>query len=92
MALLADAILIAHFLFVLFVAGGLLAIWVGAVLGWRWIYNFWLRTAHLGAMLFVAAESLLGLMCPLTVWEDMLRGTEAGGTGFIQRWVSHMLY
>jgi len=92
MALLADAILIAHFLFVLFVVGGLLAIWVGAVLGWRWIYNFWLRTAHLGAILFVAAESLLGLMCPLTVWEDMLRGTEAGGTGFIQRWVSHMLY
>jgi len=92
MALLADAILIAHFLFVLFVVGGLLAIWVGALLGWRWIHNYWLRASHLGAILFVAAESLAGLMCPLTVWEDLLRGKGAGGAGFIQRWVSRILY
>jgi hypothetical protein len=92
MALLADAILIVHLLFVLFVVGGLLAIWSGALLGWRWIHNFWLRAAHLGAILFVAVESLAGLMCPLTVWEDLLRGKDAGGAGFIQRWVSRMLY
>lgn len=92
MTLLADAILIVHLLFVLFVVGGLLAIWVGALLGWRWIHNFRLRAAHLGAILFVAAESLAGLMCPLTVWEDLLRGEEAGGAGFIQRWVSRVLY
>jgi hypothetical protein len=92
MALLADAILIAHFLFVLFVACGLLAIWVGAALGWRWIHHFWLRATHLGATLFVAAESLAGLMCPLTIWEDVLRGEDASPAGFIQRWVSRMLY
>ena len=92
MALLADAILIVHLLFVLFVIGGLLAIWVGALLEWRWIRNFRLRAAHLGAILLVAAESLAGLMCPLTVWEDWLRGKDAGGAGFIQRWVSRMLY
>jgi hypothetical protein len=31
-------------------------------------------------------------MCPLTVWEDLLRGKDAGGAGFIQRRVSGMLY
>lgn len=92
MALLADAILIAHLLFVLFVTCGLLAIWAGAVRGWRWIHKFWLRAAHLGAILFVAGESLVGLMCPLTVWEDLLRGKDASGAGFIQRWVSRLLY
>jgi len=39
MTLLADIILIIHLLFVLFVVGGLLFIWLGTLLGWRWIHN-----------------------------------------------------
>ena len=37
-------------------------------------------------------ESLVGMLCPLTVWEDVLR--QAGGpeASFIQRWVSRLLY
>jgi hypothetical protein len=68
MALLADAVLIVHFLFVLFVVGGLLAIWAGALIGWVWVRNLRFRVAHLAAILFVMAESLVGIACPLTVW------------------------
>ncbi len=92
MALLADAVLIVHFLFVLFVVGGLLAIWAGAALGWVWVRNLRFRVAHLAAILFVTAESLVGMACPLTVWEDFLRkaGTEEGS--FMQRWVGRLLF
>lgn len=92
MALLADIVLAVHFLFVLFVVGGLIAIWAGAALGWSWVRNFRFRVAHLAAVLFVAAESLAGIVCPLTVWEALLRraGTEQGS--FMQRWVWRLLY
>lgn len=92
----ADFVLLVHFLFVLFVVGGLASIWLGAALGSpglrRWVRNFWFRTAHLGATLFVAGESLLGMACPLTVWEDALRGQGAAATGFLQRWLHQILY
>ena len=35
-SLLADAILLIHFAFALFVVGGLLLTWLGAWSGWRW--------------------------------------------------------
>ena len=90
--MLADAILALHFLFVLFVVGGLLAVWVGAALGWNWVRNIRFRIAHLAAILFVTAESLVGIACPLTVWEDFLRRTRAGEVSFMQRWVGRLLY
>jgi polyferredoxin len=46
---------------------------------------------HLGAILFVAAESLLGIACPLTVWEDALRGGQQR-TGFIERGVHRVMF
>jgi len=88
----ADLILLAHFGFVLFVTAGLPLIWIGAAAGWRWVRNFWLRAAHLAAILFVAAEALLGLVCPLTEWEDRLRGGPSQEAGFIARWVRRVLY
>jgi hypothetical protein len=90
-SLLADLVLIAHFAFVLFVAGGLALIWIGAAAGWAWVRNFWFRTAHLGAIAFVAGEGLLGIWCPLTVWEDALRGTR-DEMGFIARWIHRLMF
>ncbi len=92
MALLADVVLIAHFLFVLFVVGGLLAIWTGGALNWAWVRNFRFRVAHLAAIFFVMAESLVGMACPLTVWEDFLRKTGSGGVSFMQRWVGRLIF
>lgn len=90
-SLLADLILVLHFAFVLFIVGGLALIWTGAGLGWRWVRNLWFRLAHLAAILFVAAEALAGAWCPLTVWEDALRGTRAE-TSFIARWIHRILF
>ncbi len=91
-ALLADFIMIVHFAFVLFVVGGLALIWTGAGLGWRWVRNLWFRVAHLAAILFVAGEALAGIWCPLTVWEDRLRGGARVETSFIARWIHRILF
>ena len=88
---MADVILVVHFLIVILVVGGLLAVWAGAALGWAWVRNPWFRYLHLGAIAFVAAEALLGIACPLTVWEDALRGG-AGTESFVGRWVRYFLY
>lgn len=92
MTFLADIVLVIHAMVVIFNVGGLVAIWIGAALKWRWIRNFWFRSIHLGSMGFVAAGSLLGMLCPLTVLEDALRQTGPPQSGFIQRWVSRLLY
>ncbi len=88
---LADIILVVHFAFVLVVVGGLGVTWLGAWLGWQWVRNFWFRAAHLCAILFVAAEAIAGIWCPLTIWEAQLRGA---GTdkGFIATWVHRVLF
>ena len=90
-SLAADLILLVHFAFVLFVVGGLGAIWAGALAGWDWVRDLRYRIAHLVAILFVAAESLAGVWCPLTVWEDALRGRDAEKS-FIARWVHYVMF
>lgn len=90
-AFLADLVLVVHFAFVAFVVGGLALIWLGAALGWRWVRNFWFRIAHLGAIVFVAAEALVGMWCPLTVWEAQLRGAPAEKS-FLAQWIHRVLF
>jgi len=90
--LLADAVLVVHFAFVLFVLGGFALILAGAALGWRWVRNRAFRYTHLAAIVFVAAESLVGIACPLTVWENILRRASPEGPGFVARWMARLLY
>jgi hypothetical protein len=90
-ALLADAILVLHFGFVAFVVGSLPLIWIGAWARWSWVRHRGYRLAHFAAILFVTAESLLGMMCPLTVWEDALRGVRHD-QGLIARWLHRVMY
>ncbi|HTV95415.1 MAG TPA: DUF2784 domain-containing protein [Steroidobacteraceae bacterium] len=89
--MLADLIVVVHLLLVLFIIGGVPAVYVGAALGWGWVRRWPWRVAHLAAILLVAGESLLKIPCPLTVWEDALRGQHAAG-GFIERWVDRILF
>ena len=89
--MMADVLLVVHFLIAAFIVGSLPLVWVGGALGWGWVRNPWFRYLHLGAIGFVALEALLGVMCPLTVWEDLLRGgvrTES----FVGRWLHHFLF
>ncbi len=90
-AWLADAVLIVHVLFVLFVVGGFALILIGAR-RWNWVRNRAFRMVHLAAIALVAAEAVLGITCPLTRWEDILRGTGRGERSFIGRWLAWLLY
>jgi len=90
-AWLADGILIVHVLFVLFVVGGFALILAGAR-RWRWVRNRAFRIAHLAAILLVAAEALLGVTCPLTYWEDVLRAAGREERSFVGRWLAWLLY
>jgi polyferredoxin len=91
-ALLADFILVVHFAFVAFVVGGFALILAGAAAGWGWVRNRTFRYAHLAAIVFVAAEALVGAACPLTVWENLLRRASPEGPSFVAHWVSRLLY
>ncbi len=87
----ADVLLVVHFAIAAFIVGGLIVVWIGAPLGWRWIRNPWFRYLHIAAIAFVAIEAVLGLACPLTVWEDLLRGG-LRPESFVARWVHRALY
>lgn len=89
--MIADLVLVVHFAIVLFIVGGLIAVWIGAALGWPWVRNPWFRYLHLGAIAYVAAEALLGVACPLTVWEGVLRGGMRADS-FVGRWVRRLLF
>jgi len=90
--MLADLVLLAHAAFVAFVVGGLVATWVGEALGRAWARHAVFRGLHLAAITFVVAESLLGIACPLTVWEDALRCRDGVPESFVARTVRAALY
>jgi len=89
--LIADLILMLHVMVVVFNVGGLLAILIGAPLGWSWVRNRGFRITHVAMMSFVTLEAVLGVSCPLTVLEDWLRGV-SGQQSFVQRWAGALIY
>ena len=93
--LLADAVLALHVAIVAFVIGGLLGIFVGNRLGWRWVNSLWFRLVHLGTVGIVIAEAWLGAVCPLTTFEMRLRAQAHAPTysgSFIGHWLQRLLY
>jgi hypothetical protein len=93
--LLADLIVAFHFAYVAFVVLGLPLIMLGIPLHWSWVRNFWFRVLHLIMIGVVVLESLCGIVCPLTDWEDVLR-EKAGETieagTFIGRLAHRLLF
>ena len=76
-AFAADVLVFVHLCYVLFTVGGAVLILLGGAVGWKWVRRRAFRLVHLGAVLLVALEASLGVLCPLTVWEYALR-TRAG--------------
>jgi hypothetical protein len=76
----ADAILVAHFAFVLFVV-------LGAFLVLRWPRFAWL---HLPAVAWAAFVEFSGTICPLTPMEVLLR-QQAGEAGYAGGFIDHYL-
>jgi len=93
--LFADMVLIAHALTVGFVVMGFFCVVLGRWLGWRWIFNPVFRWVHVAVMLLIAGQALLGQLCPLTTWENLLReraGSAAYSESFIQHWLHRLLF
>lgn len=89
--LAADAVVVLHMAYVLFVIIGFLLTLVGSVLRWRWIRNPWFRGIHLAMILIVVAEAWLGITCPLTTWEHTLREL-AGGKVYDGAFIANLVH
>ena len=93
--LAADALLLLHTLFVVFVVAGLLLILIGYFRSWSWVRNPWFRLFHIVAIGIVVLQAWLGRICPLTIWEMALREKAGAATyegSFITHWLQTLLY
>lgn len=93
--LAADVILFLHVLIVIFNVGGLIMIITGYLLKWVWVRNPWFRLAHILAIIVVIIQSWIGVVCPFTSLEMLLRskaGVSAYPGTFISYWLESILY
>ncbi|WP_462292205.1 DUF2784 domain-containing protein [Haliea sp.] len=94
-SLFADAILVTHVAFAIFLVLGLILVFVGKFQSWQWVRNPWFRVAHLSGIGVVVLQAWFGVICPLTIWEMDLRA-KAGETvydgSFIVHWLHELLY
>ena len=84
-SMLADFVMLAHFVFVVFVAAGGLLVLVRPRLAWL----------HLPALMYGVTIELVGWVCPLTPleWNLRARAGEAGVEGgFLERYLGPILY
>ncbi|MBS0332389.1 MAG: DUF2784 domain-containing protein [Proteobacteria bacterium] len=88
---LGQAVLAVHLAVIAFNVAGLVAIPLGAGLGWRWVRARGWRALHLACWAVVALQALLGRACVLTIWQDALSGT-AARPPLVQRWVERAIY
>ena len=91
MILMADIVLFFHFCIVIFITFGFVLIPIGYNLDWLWIKNKKLRLLHLGMMIFITFETLLGMACPLTILENNLRDINENQL-FVSKWMSEIIY
>jgi polyferredoxin len=90
-SVLADGLVAVHAAYIGFVLVGQLLILIGLIRGWGWVRNPWFRVLHLLAILVVGFEAVCGIDCPLTVWEESLRGL-AGQTVVQGSFIGRLLH
>lgn len=94
--LAADVILWMHFAFVAFVVIGFAFIWIGHFAKVKLARNAKFRVCHILTMGIVLCESLAGMICPLTEWENDLRIKGGQGqiyeTSFMKGWVHKIMF
>ena len=91
-AALGQAILAAHLAVIAFNVGGLVAIALGARLGWRWVRVRWWRLLHVASWAVVAVQAALGRACFLTLWQDQLTGIGGTAPPLVMRFVNSLIY
>ncbi len=84
-----------HSLCVLFIVLSVPVIMAGHLLQWPFVKNFYYRSIHLGMLMVPVVETILGLPCPLTLWENQLRklgGLEEYSKGCLQYWMEQWFH
>lgn len=89
---LAQAVLAFHVGIILFNLFGMIAIPVGAWRGWGFVRVFWWRAVHVGILVVVAVQALVGRACILTLWQGALLGPAAERMPLIMRWVNRLVF
>jgi len=92
---LAQIVLTIHALVALFVVFGMIAIPLGARLGWPFVNSIRWRRVHLGVVILIAFQKVLGQTCFLSVWEfDLLdrAGIAAEHMPAAQALLSHVMH
>jgi hypothetical protein len=90
-AAMADLVLAVHLAIIAFNVFGLVAIPLGAWLGWSFVRVRWWRVLHILSLAVVAVQALFGRACFLTVWQNDLASTETE-TPMIMRWVNGLVH
>ena len=86
-----QLVLAVHLAVIAFNVFGLVAIPLGAALGWGWVRVLWWRALHVACLAVVALQAILGRACFLTDWQDALSGGGAQDP-LIMRWVNGLIY
>ncbi len=84
-SLAADAVMVVHFLFVVFV-------FIGGIAVWRW---FWMAWLHAPAFIWGVVVTVKQWICPLTPLEQRLRvaaGDSGYDGGFVANYIEPLLY
>lgn len=89
--LLADFTVLIHFLYIMFLLGGLLLILFGLWKSWPISKNFWFRSLHLAAFLIVVGFELAGYLCPLTYLEIWLRQLQDPSSVYFGSFIAHYI-
>jgi len=87
----ADAIIVVHFLFVLFMLLGFL-LTVYTIFFRHRFFDWWLfRSLHLLGIFYVASLSILGKYCPLTLLENQLMSRYESSSVYSGSFIVHYL-
>ena len=89
--LAADIILVIHFLIVFFIISLFALVPYGYYKKWTWVSIKKIRYTHLFLITFVAIESIVGIICPLTILENNLRGTITNQT-LVSKYLSKLIF
>lgn len=81
----ADAVVVVHLGFLVFLA-------TGSMLAWRWPHLVWL---HLPSVAWGVVSITAGAACPLTAFEErfrLLAGEQGRAGGFVDRYIEGVVY
>lgn len=94
--LLADFLVIIHFIWILFMLWGFLKTIIAIIKNdKKFLSRFILRTVHLAGILYVGILIFIHKPCPLTIWEIKLRvlsGIKSYAGSFIIHYIENLVY